>query len=88
MRAWPTTVDELIREQGELAHATPPPWQPEAEFAIGGASFASFEGRPGPARRAIPAGRARRFAAATELSPQQSPKAQRRCLRTGVARAP
>jgi len=48
MRAWPTTVDELIREQDELAHATPPPWQPGAELAIGGCFVCFVRGKTGP----------------------------------------
>lgn len=48
MRAWPATADELIREQEELARATPPPWTPSGELTIGGCFVCFVRGKTGP----------------------------------------
>jgi deoxyribonuclease V len=47
VRSWPVSADELVREQDELAAATPPWWRPTGDPAIG-ACFICFErGRAG-----------------------------------------
>jgi deoxyribonuclease V len=48
VRAWPANAEELIREQEELARATPPPWTPAGDLAIGGCFFCSGRGKAGP----------------------------------------
>lgn len=48
MRAWPTTAEELIREQEELARSAAPPWVPAGELAIGGCFLCFARGRQGP----------------------------------------
>jgi deoxyribonuclease V len=48
VRAWPVTADELVREQHELARATPPPWRPAGELAIGGCFVCFARGKSGP----------------------------------------
>jgi deoxyribonuclease V len=47
VRAWPTTADELIREQNELARATPLPWRPAGEPAVGGCFVCFVRGQSG-----------------------------------------
>jgi deoxyribonuclease V len=46
VRTWPTTADELIREQEQLARASPPPWTSAGDPAIGGC-FVCFAGDSG-----------------------------------------
>jgi deoxyribonuclease V len=48
VRAWPVTADELMQEQDELARATPPPWRPAGEIAIGGCFVCFVRGKSGP----------------------------------------
>jgi deoxyribonuclease V len=48
VRAWPTTRDELIREQDELARATPPPFAPTGDAGIGGCFVCFARGKTGP----------------------------------------
>lgn len=51
MPAWPTSRDELVVAQLELAAARPPSWQPSADMRIGGC-FTCFErGLSGPGDR-------------------------------------
>ncbi len=47
MRAWPTTAEELIREQEELARANPPLWGATGEFAVGGCFVCFARGKTG-----------------------------------------
>jgi deoxyribonuclease V len=45
--AWPTTADELIREQKDLAQATPPLFVPGGALAIGGCFVCFARGKSG-----------------------------------------
>jgi deoxyribonuclease V len=47
VREWPTTVEGLIREQAELARATPPPWRPMDGQVIGGCFVCFARGKTG-----------------------------------------
>jgi deoxyribonuclease V len=49
------TAEDLIREQDELARASPSPWTPSAELAIGGCFFCSAKGKAGPGAMGDPA---------------------------------
>jgi deoxyribonuclease V len=54
VRAWPATVEELFREQEELACATPLPFAPTGDPATG-ASFVCFaRGKTGPGEAGDP----------------------------------
>src|SRR5437870_1575463 len=48
VRAWPTTVAGLIREQEELARATRQPWRPTGDPAIGACFVCFARGKTGP----------------------------------------
>jgi deoxyribonuclease V len=54
VRAWPATAEELIREQEELARATPPLWTPAGELAIGGCFVCFARGKTGPGQAGDP----------------------------------
>jgi deoxyribonuclease V len=45
VRAWPTTAEELIREQEGLACATPPLWRATGEPAVGGCFVCFVRGK-------------------------------------------
>jgi deoxyribonuclease V len=54
VREWPDTAEALIREQDELAGATPPRWRPTEDAAIAGC-FVCFErGKTGPGQAGDP----------------------------------
>ena len=55
VRRWPATAEDLIREQDELARASPSPWTPSADFSIGGCFFCSARGKAGPGAAGDPA---------------------------------
>ncbi len=42
MRSWPTTAEELVRAQRELAAASPPDWSPPAALELIGGCFVCF----------------------------------------------
>jgi deoxyribonuclease V len=48
VRVWPATAAELIQEQEELARATPQPWRPQRDIAIGGCFVCFVRGKTGP----------------------------------------
>ena len=55
MDSWPSTSDDLVREQDGLAGATPPPWTPSGDDAIGGSFVCFVRGESGPGREGDPA---------------------------------
>ena len=54
MREWPTTAEALIREQEELAHATPTLWRATEHAAIGGCFVCFVRGKAGPGQAGDP----------------------------------
>jgi deoxyribonuclease V len=54
VRPWPTTAEELTREQEGLARATPPLWRPTGEFAVGGCFVCFARGKTGAGERGDP----------------------------------
>lgn len=54
MRAWPTNADQLIREQHELAGATPPFWTPTDDAPVGGCFVCFVRGKSGPGEAGDP----------------------------------
>jgi deoxyribonuclease V len=48
---WPTTADELVAWQEELARRRPPPWMPSPAPAIAGCFVCFPRGEPGPGHR-------------------------------------
>ena len=54
VRAWPTTVAGLIREQEELARATRQPWRPTGDPAIGACFVCFARGKTGPGEAGDP----------------------------------
>jgi deoxyribonuclease V len=54
VRAWPTTAEELIREQERLARATPPLWRPVGDLAVGGCFVCFPRGKTGPGEEGDP----------------------------------
>jgi deoxyribonuclease V len=51
---WPTTTAELIREQEELARATPPLWRATGELAVGGCFVCFARGKTGAGEEGDP----------------------------------
>src|SRR6476619_3195318 len=50
--SWPTSADELRRQQRQLAAARPPPWHPRADiYTIGGCVMCVAHKAPGHGRR-------------------------------------
>jgi deoxyribonuclease V len=64
MSTWPSSVDELLAVQRDLARRRPDPWIPPPEEVVFAGCFVCFE--PGPA---LGSGRERAWAAATLLRP-------------------
>jgi len=64
VREWPATAAGLVREQEELADATPPPWQWTEGAAVAGCFVCFVRGKsaPGEADHPAWAGAARAFA--------------------------
>jgi deoxyribonuclease V len=54
VRAWPTTADELIREQDELARESPPLWTPTEDPQLGGCFVCFARGKSGPGEAGDP----------------------------------
>lgn len=54
MREWPVTAEALIREQEELARATPPPWRRTEDAATGGCFVCFARGKTGPGEAGDP----------------------------------
>src|SRR6266540_4073875 len=58
MTTWPTTAEELVRVQRELAAASPPAWSPPSAHSLVGGCFVCFaRGITGPAAAALNRGR-------------------------------
>jgi deoxyribonuclease V len=55
VREWRATAAGLIREQEELAHATPPPWQWTEGAAVAGCFVCFVRGKSGPGEAGDPA---------------------------------
>jgi deoxyribonuclease V len=81
MSPWPTTTDELVRVQRELAAAGPPGWTPPAAPELVGGCFACFargitgagaRGDPGAAGAALSRGR-RHLASSSTLGSAGGP---------------
>jgi deoxyribonuclease V len=47
---WPEDAEGLVAEQERLARATPPPWRPSGDDAIGGCFVCFARGKSGPGR--------------------------------------
>jgi deoxyribonuclease V len=54
VREWPATAEALIREQEELAHATPPPWHWTEDAAVAGCFVCFVRGKTGPGQAGDP----------------------------------
>jgi deoxyribonuclease V len=54
VRSWPTTAEELIREQERLARAALPLWRPTGELAVGGCFVCFARGKTGAGEEGDP----------------------------------
>jgi deoxyribonuclease V len=54
VREWPDTPEALIREQDELAGATPPRWRPAEDAALAGCFVCFVRGKTGPGQAGDP----------------------------------
>jgi deoxyribonuclease V len=77
---WPSSAEELRREQARLAELRPPPWRPEGPIVVAGCFVCFPRGSRGPGRRGD-----RAWAAAVAM---RGSRAVGRAIVTGAAGAP